>query len=83
MQLLLVLNTRSQNAPGFKKPIDQDMLTDLNLFCPQNSHLVNLEFVKKCIRQEDGNFELTYGSHFPISWVKLNLSLQQMDQLRR
>jgi two-component system LytT family response regulator len=61
----------------------QDLLNDRNFFRPHNSHLINLEFVKKYIRQEGGYIEMTDGSQIPISRIKRDLFLQQMSKLSR
>lgn len=61
----------------------QDLLSDRNFFRPHNSHLVNLEFVKKYVRQEGGFIEMTDGSQIPISRIKRELFLQQMERLSR
>jgi two-component system LytT family response regulator len=61
----------------------QDLLSDRNFFRPHNSHLVNLEFVKKYVRQEGGYIEMTDGSQIPISRIKRDLFLQQMARLSR
>ena len=59
----------------------QDLLTDRNFFRPHNSHLINLEFVKKYIRQEGGYIEMTDGSQIPISRIKRDLFLQKMGKM--
>ena len=61
----------------------QDLLTDRNFFRPHNSHLINLEFVKKYVRQEGGYVEMTDGSQIPISRIKRDLFLQQMSKMSR
>jgi two-component system LytT family response regulator len=61
----------------------QDLLTDLNFFRPHNSHLINLEFVKKYVRQEGGYIEMTDGSQIPISRIKRELFLRQMNRMSR
>lgn len=61
----------------------QDLLSDRNFFRPHNSHLVNLEFVKKYVRQEGGYIEMTDGSQIPISRIKRDLFVQQMNRLSR
>lgn len=61
----------------------QDLLTDRNFFRPHNSHLVNLEFVKKYVRQEGGYIEMTDGAQIPLSRIKRDLFLQQMTRLSR
>jgi two-component system LytT family response regulator len=61
----------------------QDLLSDRNFFRPHNSHLVNLEFVKKYVRQEGGYIEMTDGAQIPVSRVKRELFLQEMARLSR
>jgi two-component system LytT family response regulator len=45
----------------------QDLLNDRNFFRPHNSHLINLDFVKKYVRHDGGYIEMTDGSQIPIS----------------
>ena len=59
----------------------QDLLSDRHFFRPHNSHLINLEFVKKYVRQEGGYIEMTDGTQIPISRIKRDLFLQQMAKL--
>lgn len=61
----------------------QDLLGDRNFFRSHNSHLINLEFVKKYVRQEGGYIEMTDGSQIPVSRIKRDLFLQQMAKLSR
>ena len=61
----------------------QDLLSDRNFFRPHNSHLINLEFVKKYVRQEGGYIEMTDGSQIPVSKIKRDLFLQQMNRMSR
>ncbi|MCX6267924.1 MAG: LytTR family DNA-binding domain-containing protein [Bacteroidetes bacterium] len=61
----------------------QDLLIDRSFFRPHNSHLINLEFVKKYVRQEGGYIEMTDGSQIPVSRIKRELFLQQMDRMSR
>jgi len=61
----------------------QDLLSDRNFFRPHNSHLLNLEFVKKYVRQEGGYIEMTDGAQIPVSRVKRELFLQEMARLSR
>jgi two-component system, LytTR family, response regulator len=56
----------------------QDLLTDRNFFRPHNSHLINLDFVRKFIRHDGGYIEMTDGSHIPISRNRKDLFLAQM-----
>jgi two-component system LytT family response regulator len=39
----------------------QDLLNDRNFFRPHNSHLINLDFVKKFVRHDGGYIEMTDG----------------------
>ncbi len=61
----------------------QELLSDRNFFRTHNSHLINLEFVKKYIRQEGGYVLMTNGSNVPISRSKKELFLKQMARLSR
>ncbi|OFY47856.1 MAG: hypothetical protein A2W85_13745 [Bacteroidetes bacterium GWF2_41_31] len=61
----------------------QDLLGDRNFFRPHNSHLINLEFVKKYVRQEGGYIQMTDGSQIPISRIKRELFLVQMSKLNK
>ncbi|MCB0806513.1 MAG: response regulator transcription factor [Bacteroidales bacterium] len=59
----------------------QELLSDRNFFRTHNSHLINLEQVKKYIRHEGGAIELIDGSQVPISRGKRELFLLQMSKL--
>ncbi len=59
----------------------QELLTDRNFFRSHNSHLINLEHVKKFIRHEGGAIELDDGSQVPISRGKRDLFLLQMAKM--
>ena len=59
----------------------QELLSDRNFFRTHNSHLINLEHVKKYIRSEGGAIELIDGSQVPISRGKRDLFLMQMAKL--
>jgi two-component system LytT family response regulator len=61
----------------------QELLSDRNFFRTHNSHLINLEHVKKYIRHEGGAIELVDGSQVPISRGKKDLFLLQMAKLSR
>lgn len=61
----------------------QDLLSDRSFFRSHNSHLVNLDFVKKYVRQEGGYIEMSDGTQIPISRIKRDLFLQQMARLSR
>jgi two-component system, LytTR family, response regulator len=56
----------------------QELLNDRNFFRPHNSHLINLDFVKKFIRQDGGYIEMTDGSQIPISRNRKDLFLAHM-----
>lgn len=58
----------------------QDLLNDRNFFRPHNSHLINLEFVKKFIRHDGGYIEMTDGSKIPISRNRKDLFLAHMSR---
>ena len=61
----------------------QELLTDRNFFRSHNSHLINLEHVKKFIRHEGGAVELDDGSQVPISRGKRDLFLMQMAKMAK
>jgi len=56
----------------------QDLLSDRNFFRPHNSHLINLDFVKKYVRHDGGYIEMTDGSQIPISRNRKDLFLAHM-----
>jgi two-component system LytT family response regulator len=58
----------------------QDILNDRNFFRPHNSHLINLDFVKKYIRQDGGYIEMTDGSKIPIARNRKDLFLAHMSR---
>ena len=61
----------------------QELLTDCNFFRPHNSHLINLEHVKKYIRQEGGAIEMSDGYQVPISRTRRDMFLSQMSKFAR
>jgi len=61
----------------------QELLSDRNFFRTHNSHLINLEHVKKYIRHEGGAIELIDGSQVPISRGKRDFFLLQMAKLSK
>ncbi len=61
----------------------QELLNDVNFFRPHNSHLINLEHVKKFIRHEGGYIEMTDGSNVPVSRGKRDLFLLQMGKISK
>jgi two-component system LytT family response regulator len=58
----------------------QDLLNDRNFFRPHNSHLINLDFVKKYVRHDGGYIEMTDGSQIPISRNRKDLFLAHMSR---
>lgn len=56
----------------------QDILNDRNFFRPHNSHLINLDFVKKYIRHDGGYIEMTDGSKVPVARNRKDLFLAHM-----
>jgi two-component system LytT family response regulator len=60
-----------------------ELLSDRNFFRPHNSHLINLEFVTKYIRQDGGSIMLSDGSEVPVARGKRDLFLAQMGRLSR
>jgi two-component system, LytTR family, response regulator len=58
----------------------QDLLNDRNFFRPHNSHLINLDFVKKYVRHDGGYIEMTDGSQVPISRNRKDLFLAHMTR---
>jgi two-component system LytT family response regulator len=58
----------------------QDLLNDRSFFRPHNSHLINLEFVKKFVRHDGGYIEMTDGSIIPISRNRKDLFLTHMGR---
>jgi two-component system, LytTR family, response regulator len=56
----------------------QDLLSDRNFFRPHNSHLVNLDYVKKYVRLDGGYIEMADGSQVPISRNRKDLFLAHM-----
>ena len=58
----------------------QDLLNDRNFFRPHNSHLINLDFVRKYVRQDGGYIEMTDSSQVPISRNRKDLFLAHMSR---
>jgi len=56
----------------------QDLLNDRNFFRPHNSHLINLDFVKKFVRTDGGYIEMSDGAQIPISRNRKDLFLNHM-----
>ncbi len=61
----------------------QELLSDRNFFRTHNSHLINLEHVKKFIRHEGGYIEMSDGSTVPISRGKKDLFLEHMGRISK
>jgi len=61
----------------------QELLSDRNFFRTHNSHLVNLDHVKKYYRHDGGYIEMINGSTVAISRNKKDLFLLQMAKLTR
>ena len=61
----------------------QELLSDRHFFRPHNSHLINLDHVKKYIRHEGGIIEMDDGSQVPISRTRRDLFLAQMSKLSK
>lgn len=59
----------------------QDLLNDRHFFRSHNSHLINLEHVKKYTRADGGAIEMIDGSQVPISRTKRDLFLSHMGRL--
>jgi len=58
----------------------QDLLNDRNFFRPHNSHLINLDYVKKYVRQDGGYIEMKDGSQVPVSRNRKDLFLAHMSR---
>jgi two-component system LytT family response regulator len=58
----------------------QDLLNDRSFFRSHNSHLVNLEFVKKYIKADGGSIVMEDGSQVPISRTRKDLFLTHMER---
>jgi two-component system LytT family response regulator len=58
----------------------QDLLNDRNFFRPHNSHLINLDFVKKLVRTDGGYIEMSDGAQIPISRNRKDLFLNHMSR---
>lgn len=61
----------------------QELLNDMNFFRPHNSHLINLEHVRKFIRHEGGYIEMIDSSNVPMSRGKRDLFLVQMGRISK
>jgi two-component system LytT family response regulator len=58
----------------------QDLLNDRNYFRPHNSHLINLDFVKKYIRHDGGYIEMSDGAQVPIARNRREIFLAHMSR---
>ena len=58
----------------------QDILSDRTFFRVHNSHLINLEHVKKFIRGDGGAIEMIDGSQVPISRTRKDIFLEHMNR---
>ncbi|MFH0759916.1 MAG: LytTR family DNA-binding domain-containing protein [Bacteroidota bacterium] len=58
----------------------QDLLNDRDFFRSHNSHLINLEHVKKYIRADGGAIEMIDGSQVPVSRTRKDLFLTHMSR---
>lgn len=58
----------------------QDILTDRDFFRPHNSHLINLGYVKKFVRQDGGYIEMSDGSQVPVARNRKDLFLEHMSR---
>jgi two-component system LytT family response regulator len=61
----------------------QELLNDQNFFRPHNSHLINLNHVKKYIRHEGGVLEMADGSQIHISRNKRDIFLEHMAKISK
>lgn len=61
----------------------QELLSDHDFFRTHNSHLINLEHVKKYVRQEGGHIVMEDGSTVPISRSKKDLFLVKMSRITK
>jgi two-component system, LytTR family, response regulator len=58
----------------------QDLLNDRNFFRPHNSHLINLDYVRKFVRNDGGYIIMSDGSQIPISRTRKDLFLDHMSR---
>jgi two-component system, LytTR family, response regulator len=61
----------------------QELLGEQKFFRPHNSHLINLEHVKKYIRHEGGIIEMDDGSQVPLSRPRKDFFLAAMAGISR
>lgn len=61
----------------------QELLQDQDFFRTHNSHLINLQLVKKFIRHEGGLVEMIDSSQIPISRGKRDMFLAQMARISK
>jgi two-component system LytT family response regulator len=58
----------------------QDLLNDRNYFRPHNSHLINLDFVKKYVRHDGGYIVMSDGAQVPIARNRKDIFLAHMSR---
>lgn len=58
----------------------QDLLSDRNFFRPHNSHLINLDYVKKYVRLDGGYIEMSDGSQVPVARNRKDLFIAHMER---
>ena len=61
----------------------QELLNEQRFFRPHNSHLINLEHVKKYIRHEGGSIEMDDGSQVPLSKPRKEFFLAVMSKISK
>jgi two-component system, LytTR family, response regulator len=61
----------------------QELLNDRNFFRTHNSHLINMEHVRKYIRHDGGAVEMEDGSQVPISRNRRELFLIHMGRMTK
>jgi two-component system, LytTR family, response regulator len=61
----------------------QELLGEQKFFRPHNSHLINLEHVRKYIRHEGTIIEMDDGSQVPLSRPRKEFFLSQMSHISR
>jgi two-component system, LytTR family, response regulator len=61
----------------------QELLGEQKFFRPHNSHLINLEHVRKYIRHEGNIIEMDDGSQVPLSRPRKDFFLSRMSNISR
>ncbi|MDZ7740502.1 MAG: LytTR family DNA-binding domain-containing protein [Bacteroidota bacterium] len=61
----------------------QEMLDDRYFFRAHNSHLINLDYVKKYVRQYGGSIVMEDGSSVPISRTKKDVFMKKIAQFSK